>query len=137
MKIIFLRGCPGVGKSSVAERLRNHLDGEYIEVDSFKRELRKRSPDTIFGACCVYAYKMTRNRLMKLIGDAEYVIVDEILYDQAFLQILSEFCCQNDLKPFWFTLTRDIETLLSIEKLRDRKIKNSSGDFIRFAYHLN
>lgn len=129
MIVIFIRGCPGAGKSTVAEKVCELLDGVHIQVDTYKRTFRKRYPELDFGACCVYAYKMTRFELSKRLQDTEYVVIDEILSDSEFNRILIDFCQKHHVPTFWFTLSRSMEDLLKVEESRNREIKNTIEDF--------
>jgi len=126
MKIIFIRGLPGTGKTVVAEILNKiFIDSEIILVDKFKLQAMKKGKS--FEESLEIAYKKALEKLNSL--DKEYIIVEELIHDKDFCKDLNNFINKTKSHAYWFRLLRPIEKLLEVEKDRKRKIKNSREDF--------
>lgn len=128
MRIIFIRGLPGTGKTSVAKELINKLDGKvvHIWVDNFKIEAGLDN----FPKAIKTAYEKTISVLNDCLSqDVDWVVIEEILYDKGFISTLQEFVKKNNIKAYWFLLERPLDVLLTVENKRNRKIKNSKEDF--------
>ena len=129
MKLIFIRGLPGTGKTSIAEILKEHLpNSEIITVDYFKLGAMKDGEN--FENAKRLAYRETIRKLNEFyLMQKDFIIVDELICEKKFFMKLREFLDKTNSKSYWFRITRKLKYLLEIEAERDRKIKNSIEDF--------
>jgi len=126
MKIIFIRGLPGTGKTVIAEILKKiFIDSEIICVDKFKIQAIKKEKN--FEKSLEISHKKTLEKLNLL--NKEYVIVEELICDKDFYNDLNNFVNKTKSHAYWFRLLRPLEKLLEVEKGRKRKIKNNKEDF--------
>lgn len=126
MKVIFIRGLPGTGKTIVAKILKQiFLDAEIISVDKFKLQAVKRGKN--FEESKKVAYEKTLEKLNSL--NKEYIIVEELICDENFYLELNDFVNKTKSRTYWFRLLRPLSKLLEIEANRKRKIKNNKEDF--------
>jgi len=128
MKVIFIRGVPGVGKTVVSKILGKILsNSKIICVDNFNLEEMKRGKS--FKKSLEIAHEKTLKELYLLEkGDIDYVILDEIICDRIFFEKLNKFLDETKTPSYWFRLMRPVEKLLEIESKRKRKIKNTQED---------
>lgn len=131
MKIIFIRGLPGTGKTIVSEILgKIFSDSEIICVDKFKLQEMKKGKN--FEKAQELAYKKALKKLDLLYKKGkEYIILEEIICDKDFYNNLNNFVNKTNLVAYWFRLGRPLNKLLEIESSRKRKIKNDKNDFLR------
>jgi tRNA uridine 5-carbamoylmethylation protein Kti12 len=139
MKVIFIKGLPGVGKSTITKRLTRTLAAQHINVDKFKREAKTGN----FRKDRLYAYKKTLRELNKFKkAKKDYVVIDEIFYNKKFVGDLLKFIKKNKANAYWFRITRPTKELLKIEKERKekhkkRKIRNKLKDFLYLQKNMN
>ena len=137
MKLIILRGLPGVGKSVIADKLAEKLNNStVIHVDDFKVECRKKHKDYNFGDVCKYSYEKTLQKLSSCSSE-EVIIIEEIFDNKDFVNNKIKFCKENNIESYWFHLKRDIKKLLEVENKRKRKIKNTLDDFETLQNNIN
>lgn len=130
MKLIILRGLPGSGKSTIAEKLSDKLGGKVIYGDSFKREFMSANTDFKNEEVFEYSHNKIFNEIEKYFSQKEkLVIVEELFDNKEFVEKIKVFCKENNIEIFWFYIKRDLEKLLEIENKRERKIKNTIEDF--------
>jgi len=129
MKIIFIRGLPGTGKTAVAEILKTKLpNSELISVDNFKLKSMSKGKD--FKTAKNFAYNETLKKLYKFnLMKKDYCIVEELICEEEFLKKLYEFINKTNADHYWFRVMRKLKDLLEVESKRDRKIKNTVEDF--------
>ena len=131
MKVIVIRGLPGVGKSLVSKILKEIFLGcEIICVDKFKVKAMKDGKN--FDESKKFAYEQALKKLDSLYKkDKNYVILDEMICNKDFYNQLNNFIKITKSYAYWFRVMRPIEKLLEIESNRKRKIKNNLKDFIK------
>jgi len=136
MKIIFIRGLPGTGKTTIAEILKCKLPKtKVINVDNFKMEAINRGEN--FETSRIIAYKKTLKELKKVNPNKlNFFIINELICDQYFFDCLYDFIHQTKTESYWFRLMRKIDDLVAIEEKRNRPIKNSKMDFINLKKDL-
>jgi len=129
MKVIFIRGLPGTGKTIVTELLKEKLpNSEVINVDDFKINPIQNG-ETLKNIMKI-AYKQLLKRLYEFsLINKEYVIIDELICEKRFLKKIFFFLNQTNSLSYWFRLRRKLKELLKVEAGRNRKIKNSLKDF--------
>jgi len=126
MKLIFIRGLPGTGKTIIAKILKQiFLNAEIICVDKFKLQAMKKGNS--FEESQKIAHKKTLEKLNSI--NKEYIIVEELICDRDFYNELKDFVDRTKSRAYWFRLMRPLDKLLEVEKSRKRKIKNSKEDF--------
>jgi len=136
MKVIFIRGVPGVGKTLVSEALKKiFLDAEVIGVDKFKLKAMKNGED--FDKSKKFAYEQTLKKLELFYKkNKDYVIIEEIICDQDFLNRIYEFLDKTKSQSYWFRLKRKIKELLETEAKRKRRIKNTKEDLFKLKQDI-
>jgi len=136
MLVIFIRGVPGVGKTTVSKILEERLpNSEAIYVDNFKIKAMKKG--YTFNKAQKIAYNQTLQKLYFLHKkNKNYIILEEIISEKDFLRSLIEFLNETKSNVYWFRLMRPIEKLLKIESNRKRKIKNSHRDLLKFKQDI-
>lgn len=129
MKLIFIRGLPGTGKTAVAEILKRELaNSEVISVDNFKLASLKNGDN--FESAKNFAYTQTIRRLYELyLMGKEFVIIDELICEKEFLGKLFSFINETNSEFISFRILRKLKFILEVEKTRNRKIKNTIDDF--------
>ena len=128
MKLIILRGLPGCGKSTIAEKLSKKFDSKVIYGDSFKLECLKRNNN--FKEACEYSYEKIFEEVKKYFNQKEEIlIIEELFFDKDLVEKIKDFCKENNIKIFWFYIQKDLEKLLEIENKRERSKKNTTEDF--------
>lgn len=142
MKLIILRGLPGTGKSTLADKLGKQAGYEVLHVDAFKlsalselqgipkamalREARKR------------AYLETMQNLYFLYGLKKTgVFVEELFCDRAFVQKVTDFARKPDISFYCFRIERTLDDLMKVEAKRQRAVKNSYHDFLNLEADIN
>jgi len=130
MKLIILRGLPGCGKSTIAEKLKERLNIPVVFGDTFKRNFMKQNSNSENEDVFQYAYDKIFKKIKELfeIGE-EIVIVEELFNDKDLIQQIQSFCKEKDIEVKSFLIKRDLEKLLEVEEGRERKIKNTKEDF--------
>jgi len=135
MKLIILRGLPGCGKSTIAKKLGENLNSDVVNGDVFKLESLEKNKS--FEEALLYSYKKIFKKIkMFFAEEKEFIIVEELFYDKNLIDKIKDFCEQNNVKIYWFFIGRNIKEILEVEKNRDRKIKNSEGDFEKLKQKL-
>ncbi|TRZ78014.1 AAA family ATPase [bacterium] len=129
MKIIFIRGLPGTGKTTIANLLKTELSVKVICVDNFKLEAVSNGANVKDSR--KIAYKKTLEVLELYIKqDPQYIIVEEIIYNSLFFDQLQTFVKNSNSDAYWFRIERPLEELLKIESGRNRKVKNTRENFM-------
>ncbi len=122
--IIFLRGLPGCGKTTIADNLVEKLKWEVLHVDDIKGELMKQKPQASFVEEIVPAsYKLALERLQSY--QTKNVIVEEMFRNKDFVQQVLDFCHNNNIKYQWFKIWRDKKLINQVNDERKRKVKNT------------
>ena len=120
---IFIRGLPGSGKTTISNKLAEQLHWDVIHVDHYKTEFISQNQDAyITKEFIPYSHKKTLEKLSDIKNN---VIIEELFWNNDFIQALLSFCKKNNIQYQWFKLIRDKKTLLSIK----RKIRNTFKDF--------
>lgn len=136
MKIIFIRGVPGVGKTTVAKILGEILPNSHvIHTDEFKIKAMKKGKS--FEESKKIAYEKTLDKLYFLSSqDFVYITLEEIICDKNFLECLIEFLNKTKSHSYWFRLMRPLNKLLEIESNRERKVKNTQEDLFKLKQDI-
>ena len=134
MKAIIIRGVPGTGKTAIATQLTNLLPNtEMISVDEFKKELQDKYENLgsdINTELEHEAYKLTIKELKKILKkNPDYVIVEDLIYSEAFFAMLIDFFDEHQIQDYWFRIKRKLKHLMKEENIRVRPIKNTKKDF--------
>lgn len=129
MKIIFIRGLPGTGKTTVAEMLKKELyNSEVINVDNFKLEALKKGKN--FENAKKRAYEQALKKMNEFyLIKKDYLIIDELICEKEFLKKLHFFLNKTNSDFYWFRILRKLKFLLDVESKRNKKIKNTLKDF--------
>ena len=127
MKIIFIRGLPGTGKTTISKLLKEKLSAEIIYVDNFKLEAISE------GASVKDSRKIAYIKTLQILEsyikkNPKYLILEEIISDLSFFNQLQNFIKNNNLTAYWFRIERPLEELLRVESDRKRKVKNTKKD---------
>lgn len=123
--IIFLRGLPVSGKTTLANILANELNWNVIHVDDYKNEFIHQNANALFSKEVIpYSHKKTLEELSNIKNNAN-VVVEEIFWNKDFVQELLDLCKKNNVQCQWFKLVRDKKDFLSAK----RKIRNTLRDF--------
>lgn len=138
MKIIFLRGLPGSGKTKLANRLAEQLSAEVLHVDELKVEAKKNLE--LWPEARQKAY----NQTLDYFTDAknrgvDIVICEELMADTEFVKRLETFCRENQIEAFWYRIDREMTKLLELENSPERvnrSPKNSEEDFKRLSREI-
>ncbi len=136
MKIIFIRGVPGTGKTTIAKILGKIIpNSQVIYVDEFKiKEMKK---GRSFEESQKIAYEKTFKRLHLLHKQKKnYIILEELICEKDFLNGLIEFLNKTKSYSYWFRLLRPLDKLLKIESYRTRKLKNTKGDLFKLKQDI-
>jgi len=86
--LVVVCGLPGVGKSTVAKRIAEHVDGEVLRTDVIRKEL---FPDPTYADSeteAVYAELLSRART--LVADGDSVVLDATFADRRFRGAVTE-----------------------------------------------
>lgn len=136
MKVIFIRGVPGVGKTTVAKILGQIIpNSQVIHVDEFKIKAMKKGKGVEESR--KIAYEKTLEKLYSLSSqDFVYLTLEEIICDKDFLEGLIEFLNKTKSRSHWFRLMRPLNKLLEIELNRKRKIKNTQEDLFKLKQEI-
>jgi len=136
MRVIFIRGLPGTGKTIVSEILgKIFLNSEVICVDKFKLQAMKKGEifeegEEIDKRIEKIAYKKTLGKLNSFYEqNRKDIIIEGVIIDRSFYDELRDFINKTKSKDYWFRLLRPLEKLLEVEAGRKRKIRNSKEDF--------
>ncbi|MCK5285638.1 MAG: AAA family ATPase [Candidatus Pacebacteria bacterium] len=130
MELIILRGLPGCGKSTIAEKLGGRLDAPVVFGDFFKREFMKSNSSFENKEMYQYSYIKIFEKIKELFENGnKRIITEELFNDKNLVDKIKEFCKENNINIKSFFIERDIEKLLEIEESRERKIKNTKVDF--------
>jgi len=129
MKVIFIRGLPGTGKTIASEILGKILvNSKVICVDKFKLQAMKKGESFEEGE--ERAYKKTLEKLNSFYEqNRKEIIIEGVIIDEGFYNELRYFVNKTKSEDYWFRLLRPLEKLLEVEASRKRKIKNSKEDF--------
>ena len=120
--IIFIRGLPRSGKTTISNTLAEKLKWKVIHVDDFKKELMDQNPKAFFIQEVVpYSYKKTLEELEKNKGSD--LIVDELFRNKDFVQEALNFCNKNNISYRWFNIERDMDKLVEANENRLGKVK--------------
>jgi len=136
MTIIFIRGLPGTGKTTIANLLKAKLSAEVICVDNFKLEA------VANGASVKDSRKIAYEKTLKTLKlyvkeNPEYIILEEIINDSSFFNQLQNFVKNSNIDTYWFCIERSLEELLKVESKRTRKLKNTKENFGELNREIN
>jgi shikimate kinase len=121
--IIFLRGLPGSGKTTIAKELAEKLNTELISIDKYKKELMSEKPEANFVKEIVpESYKRA---LLELKNKKDNLIVEEVFRNKEFVSNIEELCNQENINAIWFKITRTMEDIITTNNERKRGIKNT------------
>ena len=136
MKTIFIRGVPGVGKTTIANILGQILpNSQVIHVDEFK--IKEMKTGKSFEESRKIAYEKTLDKLYSLSSqDFVYITLEELICDKDFLEGLIEFLNKTKSHAYWFRLMKPLNKLLEIESNRKRKLKNTKEDFCKLKQDI-
>jgi len=135
MKVIVIRGLPGVGKTVVSEILEEIFEAEVIHVDNFK--LKEMKSGKSVEKSLEIAYEQTLKKLYLLHKkNRDYIILEEIIHEKDFLEKLYKFVNETRSQAYWFRLMRPIEKLLEVESNRKRRIKNTKEDLFKLKQDI-
>ncbi|GAB6880334.1 AAA family ATPase [Halorubrum gandharaense] len=81
-ELVVVCGLPGVGKTTVAERIATHLDGRVLRTDVIRKELFPDPEYTDEETAAVYAELLSRAR--DRIEDGENIILDATFAEREF-----------------------------------------------------
>lgn len=122
--ILFLRGLPGTGKTTIANVLAAQLQWDVVHVDALKKEYMEAHPGADFRTVVVPA---SYDKALEVLQGYTFknVIVEEVFRDEAFVRRVLDFCDQNNVQYQWFKIIRDKEHLLEVNDERRRAIQNN------------
>lgn len=133
---VFIRGLPGVGKTSIANSLAEKLQWKVISIDAFKKQLMNELPNADFVSEIVPAsYQKGFEILEKYID--ENVIIEEVFRNKEFVEKILIFCQQNNIPFQWFKIIRDKRLLQEVNSERKRTIKNDLEILNMFEEQIN
>ncbi len=133
--IIFLRGLPGSGKTTIANLLSDKKGWKVISIDEYKKEIMKEYPEAHFITEIVpLSYKRALEEIDKVTGD---VIVEEILRNKDFVEQLNELNKTKKVETKWFKIVRNMEDIVKTNAERKRKVKPTSETLIKMNEQLN
>lgn len=122
--IIFLRGLPGSGKTTIADLLGKRLGWLVVHVDESKTEYMNAHPDASFKDEVVpHAQKIFMEKLESY--KDEDLVVEETFWIENFVINILEFCEINRINSKWFLIERDMSQILETNEARTRRIKNT------------
>ena len=123
MKVIFIRGLPGTGKTPIAHNLENKLkNSEVIHLDDFNIKATKK--DVLESA-----YKKVVNKLYLLYKkNKEHILIEGVICDKYFSKMLNEFVTETKSTAYWFRLEKPLENLL---------IKNSKETLLKIEKDMD
>jgi len=134
--IIFIRGLPGSGKTTISNLLAEKLQWQVIHADEFKKELMKQNPEANFIQEIVPgSYKKTIEKLQEY--KDKNVIVEEVFRNKEFVQSVLDFCNQNCIHYKWFKIIHDETLLLQVYDERTRKVKMTKELYDLFKRQMN
>jgi len=138
MKLIMLRGLPGCGKSTIAEKLENDFNVKVVYGDVFKREFIENNIDYKNKDAYEYSYVKIFETINTLFNSGEKIIICEELFNsEKLINKIVKYCAKNEIELVSFIIERNIDLLLKNEHLKDRKIKNTKEDFVKIKSELN
>ena len=123
-KIIFLRGLPGSGKTSISNSLSEKLGWKVIKIDQFKSDYMREHPDADFLSEVVPHSYARAIETIKGIED-ENIIVEELFRSIDLVISMQDLSRKKNMSQHWFKLERSMEALIKVGKERKRSIKNS------------
>jgi adenylate kinase family enzyme len=136
MKLIILRGLPGCGKTTLANKIGQEAGAPVIHGDDFKLEYMRIERD--FKKALQYSYdKILENIKSYISNDEKVVVVEELFNDQNLVNNILQVCKEHNIDTHWFRVKRDLDKLLETEAKRDRKIKNTLEDFQKLEQELD
>ncbi|MEI8339388.1 MAG: AAA family ATPase [bacterium] len=136
MKLIILRGLPGCGKTTLANKIGLEAGAPIIHGDDFKLEYMKIERD--FKKALQYSYdKITENIKEYISKDEKVVVVEELFNDQTLVNNIIQISKENNIDTHWFRIKRDLDKLLETEAKRERKVKNTLEDFQKLEKELD
>lgn len=134
--IIFIRGLPGSGKTTISDKVAEKLGWNVVHADEFKKELMRQKPDADFVREIVPAsYKLTLGKLGTYKNSS--VIIEEVFRNKEFVQSVLDFCNKNSIKYQWFKIIRDENLLLQVYAKRTRKVKMTKDLHDMFKQQMN
>ena len=134
--IIFIRGLPGSGKTTISNRVGEKLRWEVVHVDQFKKEIMKQNPEADFIKEVVpRSYQKTLEKLQEY--KEKNAVVEEVFRNAGFVQSVIDFCDHNSIKYQWYKIIRDEELLLNIYDERTRKVKMTKELHDLFKQQMN
>lgn len=133
--IIFLRGLPGSGKTTVAKLLAEKLSWNVVSIDKYKKELMEQNPEANFITEIIPgSYKKA---FAELKDKKENLIVEEVFRNKEFVNQLLELCREENIENKWFKITRDMSEIIKTNDERKRGIKNTPEILTMMENQLN
>lgn len=131
--IIFIRGLPGTGKTTISSALSDKLDWRIINIDHYKNEFIDQNPNARLSKEFIpHSHKKFLEELSKIKKDDD-LIVEELFWNKDFVKDILDLCKENNIQYQWFKLVRDEKILLSVK----RKIRNTFKDFETMEKQIN
>lgn len=142
MKLVIMRGLPGTGKSTLADRLGERTGYDVIHVDAFKLEAMNRFRDMPVAAARQESRNQSYDRTMQELyslyeSQKPGVIVEELLCDKTFVERIKDFARKPNIIPYCFRVERPMADLLDVESKRLRGVKNSYQDFMNLQEDMD
>lgn len=125
-KIILLAGLPGVGKSTISQKISQKIGAKILDLDDFKRidvdpalvTKQIDPPDVRWGYYqkgLEYAFSLFETT------NISTVIIDEVFHLKELRKKLEDFCMQKEIQIFW------VEVKCSYE-LVEKRLKTQSRE---------
>jgi predicted kinase len=123
--LILVCGHPGTGKSTVAERIADRLDGRLLRTDVVRKELYPEPAYTDEESAAVYAELF--ERASERVAAGEHVVLDGTFREQALRQRAATVAADADTE---FRLVQVVCAEATVrERIRAREGDESDADF--------
>lgn len=133
---IFIRGLPGVGKTTIARRLTDELGWPVKRVDDHKIAYMNEHPDADFiDEVVPHSHEQFLDELQE--SEHENLITEGLFKDRDLVSSANKICENKSIEPQWFLIERDREKLLEVESNRERKVKNSPEELEAMEEKMN
>ena len=127
VKIIFIRGAPAVGKTTITKRileklkLENKLDCAYICEDDFRKKMqfKYKSNDLIVHKNSAKLIEIVILKLLEF-NDYNYIFIEGQFRYKEVLKMYEKFLSENKFNSIFFQLDLDINEM----KRRDKNLRN-------------
>ncbi|NND31641.1 MAG: AAA family ATPase [Saprospiraceae bacterium] len=132
MKVIFIMGLPGTGKTYLAKLLAARVDAKHISSDVVRKEIGKRQhyePEDKHEV-----YREMQARMESALTEGSHVLVDTTFYSNSLRDEFEKLAKRYTNEIFWVLTTAD-ETL--IKKRVSKKRPDSEADYQVFLMIRN